>query len=105
MKELPDLTLRVVGPSRPKPQAGVVYTGRKIGEDLLAEFRAADVLVLPSTTEAESFGMVLVVAMACAVRVVGSRIGGIPASSPTATRGSSSLQPTPTHSRTPSTRS
>jgi glycosyltransferase involved in cell wall biosynthesis len=78
MKELPDLTLHVVGPSHPTAQARVVYTGPKTGEDLVAEFRAADVLVLPSTTEAESFGMVLVEAMACGVPVIGSRIGGIP---------------------------
>jgi glycosyltransferase involved in cell wall biosynthesis len=36
------------------------------------------VVTLPSITDAESFGMVLAEANACARPVVGSRVGGIP---------------------------
>jgi glycosyltransferase involved in cell wall biosynthesis len=35
-------------------------------------------VVLPSTTDSESFGMVLIEAMACAKPVIGSDVGGIP---------------------------
>ncbi len=47
-------------------------------ERLIAEYQAATVTVLPSTTDAEAFGMVLAEAGACGTAVVGSDIGGIP---------------------------
>ncbi|MFJ8463589.1 glycosyltransferase family 4 protein [Streptomyces swartbergensis] len=56
----------------------VEFTGRVPGETLLDALRSAAVLVLPSRTAAESFGMVLVEAMACGTPVVGSDAGGIP---------------------------
>jgi glycosyltransferase involved in cell wall biosynthesis len=79
MRRLPQLKLRVVGPSHPVTQANVTFTGPKTGTDLVHELQTAGLLVLPSTTENESFGMVLVEAMACGRPVIGSRIGGIPA--------------------------
>ncbi len=56
----------------------VSFRGVLRGERLAAAYQAASVVVLPSLTEAESFGMVLVEAMSCGRPVVGSRVGGIP---------------------------
>jgi glycosyltransferase involved in cell wall biosynthesis len=57
---------------------GVRLAGRLSEDRLIDEYRRAGVVVLPSTTDAESFGMVLAEANACGRPVVGSRIGGIP---------------------------
>jgi glycosyltransferase involved in cell wall biosynthesis len=58
-------------------KGSVRFTGRLSGVPLVSEYQHAHVLVLPSTTP-ESFGMVLLEAMACGVAVIGSDIGGIP---------------------------
>lgn len=47
-------------------------------QQLAHEYSHASVVVLPSTSDAESFGMCLAEANACARPVVGSAIGGIP---------------------------
>lgn len=52
--------------------------GRVPEEQLPLEYQQASVLVLPSTTPAESFGMVLAEANASGRPVIGSRVGGIP---------------------------
>jgi glycosyltransferase involved in cell wall biosynthesis len=59
-------------------QDRVRFRGPLWGADLVAAYQQASVVVLPSTTEAESFGMSLVEGMACAKPVIGSNIGGIP---------------------------
>lgn len=75
---VPGAELHVVGEGEPVPDNHTVYYGALRGADLLSEFHQADVLVLPSIGVTESFGMVLVEAMACGVPVIGSNIGGIP---------------------------
>jgi rhamnosyl/mannosyltransferase len=56
----------------------VAFRGTLSLEALVEAYQAASVVVLPSTTDSESFGMVLIEAMACAKPVIGSDVGGIP---------------------------
>ncbi|HUA13296.1 MAG TPA: glycosyltransferase family 4 protein [Candidatus Sulfotelmatobacter sp.] len=59
-------------------QKNVIFSGALKGQDLVKAYNNTKVLVLPSKTSAESFGGVLIEAMACETPVVGSNIGGIP---------------------------
>lgn len=59
-------------------EKNVVFAGLLRGESLADAYRRSRIVVLPSKTESESFGMVLAEAQACGVAVIGSRIGGIP---------------------------
>jgi glycosyltransferase involved in cell wall biosynthesis len=56
----------------------VDFLGSLQGKDLIKRYQQSSLLVLPSITESESFGMVLIEAMACKLPVIGSDIGGIP---------------------------
>ncbi len=82
----PDMRLMVVGNgnrqdyfARMADELGigerVEFRGRLAGRDLLAAYHEADVLITPSRVE--SFGMVLVEAMASGLPVVASSVGGI----------------------------
>jgi glycosyltransferase involved in cell wall biosynthesis len=75
---LPSARLVVVGSGTPVAHPRTTYLGLRHGDELVRELQSSQVLVLPSITDAESFGMVLIEAMACGVAVVGSDIGGIP---------------------------
>lgn len=78
IKHIPEATLVVAGMGEPVNQDRVDFVGRVDQAALAQLMQTSRLLVLPSTTDAESFGMVLIEAMACGLPVVGSRIGGIP---------------------------
>lgn len=76
----PDLDLVAIGAPPRRHYPGVEFLGQLEDRRQLADWYAsAAATVLPSTTNAESFGMVLAEALVAGCPVVGSRIGGIPA--------------------------
>jgi glycosyltransferase involved in cell wall biosynthesis len=89
VKDLPDARLRLVGSGDAVQEqreltrslgitGKVEFSGELTGQTLIEAYSHARAVVLPSLTEAESFGMTLIEAMACARPVVGSAVGGIP---------------------------
>jgi glycosyltransferase involved in cell wall biosynthesis len=87
--QVPDVVLDMVGEGDAVPglkalatELGVAdhvrWHGGLSPEGVAGHYRSTSATVLPSLTEAESFGMVLVEAMASGCPVVGSEVGGIP---------------------------
>lgn len=86
-REDPDAVLTLVGDgdrraalarTAQRDRLRVNLPGRLDETALVAAYRRAAVVVLPSITDAESFGMVLAEANACGRPVIGADIGGIP---------------------------
>lgn len=79
--DVPQARLRIVGDgdlAESYRARGFEVVGRVDDDRLVREYSEASVVVLPSVTPAESFGMCLAEANACGRPVIGSRIGGIP---------------------------
>jgi len=55
----------------------VKFKGGVYDEELVKEYQKTTILVLPTYTNAESFGMVLIEGNACGKPVIGTRVGGI----------------------------
>ncbi len=86
-EELPEARLRIAGKGKLKPvlrsmskaigiEEKVDFLGYVPGEMMNALFSSADIFVLPSSF-GESFGIVLLEAMASGTPVIGTRVGGI----------------------------
>lgn len=84
-----EISLRLVGPGdrvdyfkmyaqKLGINKNVKFVSSKVNNELALEYQESKVIVLPSITESESFGIVLIEAMACKKPVIGSNIGGIP---------------------------
>ncbi len=78
IKLLDNLKLKIIGEGEKNNLENIEYLGILKQEDIVKEINKSQILVLPSITNSESFGMVLIEAMACKKPVIGSNIGGIP---------------------------
>jgi len=78
VKTLPQVTLKVIGEPIFTDAKNVVFLGTKSIQETVREMQNCTLLALPSLAHYESFGMVLIEAMACKKPVIGTMIGGIP---------------------------
>lgn len=58
-------------------ESSIIFAGKIDGYDLPGYYNLADVLVLPSTSSGEAFGMVLLEAMSCGTPVIASNLRGV----------------------------
>ncbi len=88
-KYMPDTQLTVIGKGdylkyykRLAEKLGIIhkiiFTGFISDEKLPDYYRQSNLLVLPSVSTAEGFGIVLIEAQACGIPVIGTNVGGIP---------------------------
>jgi glycosyltransferase involved in cell wall biosynthesis len=77
VKNIKNSSLVVIGEGNSKDILNINFKGIKTGNELIKEIQRCSILVLPSISP-ESFGIVLIEAMACKKPVIGSNIGGIP---------------------------
>ncbi|MBI5960280.1 MAG: glycosyltransferase family 1 protein [Chloroflexi bacterium] len=82
LEQVPGTRLAVVGDGPIRPELGEHFSGTKTkfmgylrGADLYSAFASADIFVFPSAME--TFGLVLIEAMASGLPVVTSRVGGV----------------------------
>ena len=83
MDEMPHARLALVGDGPYRPELEELFAGTKTkftgylkGETLSKAYASSDIFVFPSSLE--TFGLVVVEAMAAGLPVVASRVGGIP---------------------------
>lgn len=88
-KSIPDIQLKLIGGGdavdyhnkhvkRLNLEKNVTFCGPLTGNELIKAYREATALVLPSKTDSEAVGTVLLEAMANGTPVIGARVGGIP---------------------------
>lgn len=89
LKKIPKATLTVVGDGDNLKfykqfckdsmiEKSVIFAGRKSSSEVANYYAQSDILVLPSTSSAESLGFVLLEAMKFGLPLIGSNVGGIP---------------------------
>ena len=86
--EVPTARLMVVGDGEDRPgyerqarelglESRVLFLGRQSQDGLIAALRTSDALILPSETQSEAFGMVVLEAMACGKPAIVSDLPGL----------------------------